>query len=153
MIPFLTNSSGLIIPSEEMLEAVCTLRRGKSVKLLPVSNDMAPYINNGSVELLVQPGAEIGVGSIVLAQSDCGLVLHRIVGFEGNLITLMADASSWEQEHCSPEDVLGVVIEARNALTGNVLRISNAWLWRKLKLARKPLLKVYNYLQSYFSHR
>ena len=146
MIPFLTNSSGLIIPSEELLEAVSVLRRGGSVSLLPVSNDMAPFIKAGCVELIVKPCSEICIGSIVLAQSDCGLVLHRIIDVEGKSITLMADASCWEQEHCYPEDIFGVVSEAKNALTGKDLRINKACLWRKLKFVRRPLLTVLNCL-------
>lgn len=144
MVAYVTNSSGVIIPSEEMLQAVRELKAGEMVYLFPIGNDMVPFILGGVMNLTVVPGRRLRVGQVVLAESDCGLVLHRIVSIEGMLVTLMADASTFGQEHCLAKDVIGTVVGMQDMNSGRRTRLSSAWLWRKTMHIRGMLLGIWN---------
>ncbi|MBR1632464.1 MAG: hypothetical protein IJ686_01770 [Bacteroidales bacterium] len=105
---------------------------------------MAPCVRGGVMSLKLTPFNKFSLGMIVLAESNCGLVLHRIMDIDGESIMLMADASTFAQEYCKAEDIIGVGVEMQNILTGRTKRISTAFLWRKLLPFRQYLLRLYD---------
>jgi hypothetical protein len=73
------------------------------------------------------------VGDAVLAEISAGhFVLHRIIDIDGDAITLMGDGNVRGTEHCTTEDVCGVVTEYLRP-NGHVLLASDRKLQRSIR--------------------
>jgi len=83
-----------VVPNKVLLEeAGLLLEEGREVSFTPLGNSMLPFIRGGkdSVRLCKKPSVE--VGDIVLARLPGRYVLHRVVGMEGERLTLMGDGN------------------------------------------------------------
>lgn len=71
---------------------------------------MWPFIHGNEDILLLTPVSTLNKGDIVLAHIDGKrYVVHRIVEFNENTITLMGDGNLYEKETCTRSDIYGVV--------------------------------------------
>lgn len=138
------------LPNEILLGEVSRLlKEGRKVIIRTKGNSMRPFIEGcrDSVEL-AEPSC-LKENDIVLAHlGDCSYVLHRIVGINGGEFTLMGDGNLRGTEHCTGNDICGVVLSIIRE-NGRILDCSDASfrrraiLWRKLLPIRRYLLYIY----------
>ena len=131
-------------------EAIAMLQEGRRVVLAVKGTSMYPFIIGGkeSVEL-VSPQAPLKVGDVVLAWVDgTHYVIHRIIGIEGNQVSLMGDGNIRGIEHCSTDEVAAIaeyVIspkgKRRYLYTKGRMRFAR--LWRRLLPVRRWILAIY----------
>lgn len=110
---------------------------------------MRPFLENLRDRVKLAPWTSLAVGDAVLAEIEKGhFVLHRIIKIEGDNLTLMGDGNIRGTEHCTVNDVCGVVTEYIRP-NGHVLQAGNQRLqrrirlWRRLLPVRRLLLFVY----------
>ena len=119
----------LVVPNDLFLEEACRyLRTGKKVCIHVRGNSMLPFLREGDRVVLTFPRrAGMQRGCIVLALTEYGYLLHRVIRVKSDALVLAGDAHARITESCTCADVAGVVIEAyRN---GKPLHI-NGWLKR-----------------------
>ena len=131
-------------------ETIALLQEGRRVVLAVKGISMHPFIIGGkeSVEL-VSPQSPLKVGDVVLAWVDgTHYVIHRIIGIDGNRVSLMGDGNIRGVEHCAKEEVAAVaeyVIspkgKRRYLYTKGRLRFAR--LWSKLLPVRRWILAIY----------
>ena len=131
-------------------EAIAMLQEGRRVVLAVKGTSMYPFIIGGkeSVEL-VSPQAPLKVGDVVLAWVDgTHYVIHRIIGIEGNQVSLMGDGNIRGIEHCSKDEVAAIaeyVIspkgKRRYLYTKGRMRFAR--MWRRLLPVRRWILAIY----------
>ncbi|MBQ9524776.1 MAG: S24/S26 family peptidase [Bacteroidaceae bacterium] len=131
-------------------EAITLLQEGRRVVLAVKGGSMHPFIIGGkeSVEL-VSPQAPLKVGDVVLAWVDGShYVIHRIIGIEGNQISLMGDGNIRGIERCSKDEVAAIaeyVIspkgKRRYLYTKGRMRFAR--MWRRLLPVRRWILAIY----------
>lgn len=97
---------------------VSMLNDGHSVKLLLRGNSMRPYLVHERDYALLskieqktlangQIMPDVKVGDVILAEVSPGhYVLHRLIGIEGNHITLLGDGN-YNPEYCTLADIRG----------------------------------------------
>ena len=135
-----------IVANEVLLEEAATLmNEGREVCFTPLGSSMLPFIRGGkdSVRLKKMPSVE--VGDIVLVRlAGPSYILHRVIGIDGDRLTLMGDGNISGTEACTEGDVLGTVTAIvrgkRNRKPGK------GRLWRFLKPLRRYILGIYRRL-------
>ena len=88
-------------------ETIALVEEGRRVVLPVKGKSMYPFIIGGkeSVEL-VKPQAPLKAGDVVLAWvNGVRYVVHRIIGIDGEEVTLMGDGLCKVVEHCKISDV------------------------------------------------
>ena len=111
---------------------------------------MHPFIIGGkeSVEL-VSPQSSLKEGDVVLAWvNGTHFVIHRIIGIEGEMVSLMGDGNNAGVERCKVNEVAAI---AEYVITPNgkrrylytKKRLRFARLWRKLLPVRRWILAIY----------
>ena len=135
-----------VVANEILLEeAAALMEEGREVTLRPLGSSMLPFIRGGkdSVRLKKMPG--VAVGDMLLVRlPGPRYVLHRLIGKEGDRLTLMGDGNLTGVEHCTAEDVLGTVtaIERGN----RIYKPGNGLWWRRLRPLRRYILGIYRRL-------
>lgn len=123
------------------------LAEGKVVRLKARGRSMEPLIREGRDEIVLSACIEPKKGRIVLARTEEGIVLHRIIGIDGNAVTLMGDGNLYKTESCSMEDVIaGVTRIVRNGKTIDpecFMEMFKARIWMIARPVRRPLLKIW----------
>ena len=123
------------------------LAEGKVVRLKARGRSMEPLIREGRDEIVLSAYIEPKKGRIVLARTEEGIVLHRIIGIDGNAVTLMGDGNLYQTESCSMEDVIaGVTSIVRNDKSIDpecFMEIFKARIWMIARPVRRPLLKIW----------
>ena len=131
-------------------ETIALVEEGRRV-VLPVKGfSMHPFIIGGkeSVEL-VRPSEPLKKDDVVLAWADgTHYVIHRIIGIDGNQVTLMGDGNCFGVEHCRTDEVsaLAEYVVAPNGKRRYLYtktRLRFAHLWRRLLPIRRWLLAIY----------
>lgn len=91
----------------EIIEEVTRLvNEGVSVTLPVDGRSMTPFIMGGRESVILQKPVRPKKGDIVLAWVDgCRYVVHRIIGIDGEDITLMGDGNLQGREHCTTADI------------------------------------------------
>ena len=91
-------------------ELISFVDEGKSVMFFIKGNSMLPFLKNGE-KVVVEPlnDCDIKKGSIVLANSHIGVVLHRIVKVKKDVIWLAGDGNLLQHEIIKRNDLIGVV--------------------------------------------
>ena len=131
-------------------ETIDLLREGRRVVLPVKGNSMHPFIIGGkeSVEL-VKPQSPLKVGDVVFAWvNKMRYVVHRIIGIDGDQITLMGDGNIGNEEHCQTDDVMAVaeyVVSAsgKRRYLYTKKRMRSFRLWHKLLPVRRWVLAIY----------
>lgn len=128
-----------------MPQAVEFLASGMEV-LLPVKgNSMLPFIHPGKDLVLLRKEKKVSEGDVVLALTSTGsYVIHRVIKIlEDGSMTLKGDGNLYGTENCSPEAVLGTVIEVKKA-SGKIHNPRSVKNWQKLPvLLRRIVLALY----------
>ncbi len=135
--------------AEVMSEVVRLVAEGVSVTLPVNGMSMLPFIIGGRESVVLQKPAALREGQVVLAWVDgTRYVVHRIIGIDGEHITLMGDGNLVGTEHCTAADVKGVVTHVMDAQER--MRDLYSWhrrwaarLWRWLRPVRRYLLVIY----------
>jgi SOS-response transcriptional repressor LexA len=135
--------------AEVMSEVVRLVAEGVSVTLPVNGMSMLPFIIGGRESVVLQKPAALREGQVVLAWVDgTRYVVHRIIGIDGEHITLMGDGNLVGTEHCTAADVKGVVTHVMDAQER--MRDLYSWhrrwaarLWRWLRPVRRYLLAIY----------
>ena len=131
-------------------DAIALVREGRRV-VLPVKGfSMNPFIigDRESVEL-VSPHQPLQVGDVVLAWvNGTHYVVHRIIGIEGDKVTLMGDGNIAGVEHCTTDEVAAVAEyvvapsgKRRYLYTDGRMRFAR--LWGRLLPVRRWILAIY----------
>ena len=138
----------VILPNEVLLgEVARLLGEGREVVMTPKGRSMLPFIRGEVDRIKLQQPDGLSVGDIVLAYFGNRYVLHRIVGINGDKITLMGDGNLKDVEQGDRKDVVGVVVEIITP-DNRHRKPGKAWLWRHTLFLRKYLLKVYRKLNK-----
>lgn len=86
------------------------LASGKDVMFHIKGNSMLPFLSHGDKVLLSAITADdLKLGRIVLARSDWGYVLHRLVWKRGNYVWLAGDNNLVQVEKVERTNILGYV--------------------------------------------
>ncbi len=140
-----------MIPNNELLDDVSKIvASGETIVLLAKGYSMLPFIVGwrDSVEL-TRVDVEICVGDIILAKlttpSVC-YVMHRVVGIEGEIVTLMGDGNLVGMEICRKCDIMARVtsiVKPNKSVDPNTrCQRLLARIWRYLLPVRRWLLIV-----------
>lgn len=124
------------------------LRMGKGAKIYVKGYSMRPFLEHLRDQVQLVSPTDLHVGDAVLAEIAPGhYVLHRIIGIDGDRITLMGDGNVRGVEHCTRNHVYGVVTEYirphRTLLASDPRLCRRIRLWRRLLPIRRWLLIVY----------
>ena len=131
-------------------DAIALVREGRRV-VLPVKGfSMNPFIigDRESVEL-VSPHQPLKVGDVVLAWvNGTHYVVHRIIGSDGDKVTLMGDGNIAGVEYCTTDEVAAVAeyVVAPNGKRRYLSasgRMRFARLWGRLLPVRRWILAIY----------
>ena len=145
----------LEIPNDILLGAVKkALREGHTCTISVKGRSMRPFLEDKRDRVILAPiTAPLLPGDAVLAEiREDTYVLHRIIGINGNIVTLMGDGNIKGTETCRAEDICGIVtrylhprlsFSATNMATRRAVR-----MWRALLPIRYPLLKLYSLLRK-----
>ena len=131
-------------------DAIALVREGRRV-VLPVKGfSMNPFIigDRESVEL-VSPHQPLKVGDVVLAWvNGTHYVVHRIIGIDGDKVTLMGDGNIAGVEHCTTDEVAAVAEyvvapsgKRRYLYTDGRMRFAR--LWGRSLPVRRWILAIY----------
>lgn len=135
-----------VVANEILLEdAAALMEEGREVTLRPLGSSMLPFIRGGkdSVRLKKMPG--VAVGDMLLVRlPGPRYVLHRLIGKEGDRLTLMGDGNLAGVEHCTVADVLGTVTAIERG--SRVVKPGNGLWWRRLRPLRRYILGIYRRL-------
>ena len=132
-----------VVANELLLEEAASLMdEGREVSFTPLGSSMLPFIRGGKDSVRLQKKASVEVGDIVLVRlPGPRYVLHRVIGIQGDGLTLMGDGNIAGTESCSRSDVMGTVVGIvkgkRTVVPGK------ARIWRLLKPVRRYLLGIY----------
>lgn len=135
-----------IVANEILLEdAAALMEEGREVTLRPLGSSMLPFIRGGKDSVHLKKMPSVAVGDMLLVRlPGPRYVLHRLIGKEGDRLTLMGDGNLTGVEHCTAEDVLGTVtaIERGN----RIYKPGNGLWWRRLRPLRRYILGIYRRL-------
>lgn len=151
----MTVPSGIIVPNAILFGEISSLlREGKEVTLAPGGRSMLPFIVGGRDRVRLRGTGTVAVGDIVLARlADGRYVLHRVLGIEGDTVTLMGDGNLRGREKCGVTDICGTAtvcvkpdgteLDLRSASS-----LRKARIWRRLLPLRRILLGIYKRASS-----
>jgi hypothetical protein len=130
-------------------EVVKLLDEGHTVTLPLRGYSMRPFLENERDKALLKKTTTISMGDAVLAELSKGhYVLHRVVGIDGDAITLRGDGNL-SNEYCHAGDVKATAIafyrkgrSTPDSTSGRKWRVYS-WLWTRLFPLRRYLLAFY----------
>lgn len=139
------------LPNEVLLAEVSQLiREGYSVTLTVRGFSMRPFLEDRRDKAVLAPYDTLRLGDVILAEITPGhYVLHRIVGLDGDTITLMGDGNLVGRETCTRDQVRGRATafyrkgSERPVSTGGRLWKTYSALWTRLLPVRRYLLAFY----------
>lgn len=111
---------------------------------------MLPFIIGDKDKVEFHPiKGDLHVGDIIMARVDEGYpVVHRIIGIDGDRITLTGDGNLGFKEHCHRQQVIaqGLFVVDQNgrkkSLTSQEALRKWHW-WNSLRPIRRILLKIF----------
>ena len=129
------------------------LNEGQSVVIRVKGYSMRPFMRSDRTQVRIAPISDserenLRVGDIVLFRYRGRHILHRISRIEGNKITLAGDGNYRLWEHCSHEDIVGIVTDVISYRGRSTSCSSRRWrlasaLWLSLpQLLRRIILGV-----------
>lgn len=131
-------------------ETIALLQEGRRVVLPVKGNSMHPFVIGGKESMeLVTPSEPLKEYDVVWAWVDGShYVIHRIIGIDGDKITLMGDGNCFGVEHCRTDEVFALaeyVIppNGKRRYLYSKTRLGFARLWRRWKPVRRWLLAIY----------
>lgn len=143
----------LSIANEVMLGEVCALlAEGKRVRIRAKGGSMRPLIRGDEDTLVLAPVTALRKGDVVLARiGGCGYVVHRIVGIDGDRVTLMGDGNLYRTEDCSRTDIYGkavaVIRNGKERSLTSFRAMLHARIWRRICIIKHHIF-INNHTQS-----
>lgn len=121
------------------------INEGHTVTLPLRGRSMRPFLEDGRDKALLTAPKDICIGDAVLAEIHPGhYVLHRIIGIEGQHITLRGDGNLTD-EHCNKDDIrakaIGFYRKGRTKLDS-----VSAFKWRFYSAVWTRLMPIRSYL-------
>ena len=110
------------------------LDEGQSVVIRVKGYSMRPFMRSDRTQVRIAPISDsecknLRVGDIVLFRYRGRHILHRIRHIEGNKITLAGDGNYRLWEHCSHEEVIGILTDIINYRGRSTACSSRRWRW------------------------
>ncbi len=121
------------IPNNVFFEQVIAcLNDGKNIVMYVQGNSMFPFVCDGDKILLAPAKSDaLRLGDIVLAKTQIGVILHRIVRLQENLIVLAGDGNVRQIEHTFRNEVFGKVTKIyRRELVWDASSFKSSFIWR-----------------------
>ena len=127
-------------------QVVALLEEGHTVTLPLRGRSMRPFLEDGRDKALLKIVDDYRVGDAVLAEISKGhFVLHRIIAFNSEKVTLRGDGNLTE-EHCLRKDIRAKAIafyrkgrSTADSTDGSKWKVYS-WLWTRLFPIRRYLL-------------
>lgn len=135
-----------VVANEILLEdAAALMEEGREVTLRPLGSSMLPFIRGGKDSVRLKKMPAVAVGDMLLVRlPGPRYVLHRLIGKEGDRLTLMGDGNLVGVERCTVADVLGTVTAIERG--SRVVKPGNGLWWRRLRPLRRYILGIYRRL-------
>ena len=134
---------------EIIAEAIRLMDEGITVTLPVDGRSMLPFIIGGKESVILQKPTNPKVGDVVLAWVEgCRYVVHRIIGIDGDRVTLMGDGNLIGTEHCTLGDIKAIATHVVSAddkkhdLYNRWRKLAANW-WYRLRPVRRYLLAIY----------
>lgn len=119
------------------------ISEGREVVITPKGNSMLPFIRNGRDSVLLKNlDRPAEVGDILLVKIGDRYIMHRVFAVDGRRITLMGDGNVRNKEHCTTDDVIGIVTEIHKK-GGRVVIPGKGRFWRLIRPLRRYILAIY----------
>ncbi len=136
--------------NEDFLPEVIRLVNAGHTVTLPLRGvSMRPFLEDGRDKALLTKATMPKVGEPVLALIDKRYyVLHRVVGIEGDKVTLLGDGNL-SPERCTVDDVVASVIGFYRKGSSQLDTVKGrkwkaySWIWMRLRPVRRWLLAFY----------
>lgn len=133
-------------------EVLRLIGEGHTVTLPLKGFSMRPFLEDGRDKALLTKVSKPNVGDPVLAIINKRYyVLHRIVGIEGDKVTLLGDGNL-SPEHCQVDDIVASVIgfyrkgsNRLDAINGRKWK-AYSWAWMRLRPVRRWLLAFHRHV-------
>ena len=129
------------------------IKEGHTVTLTVKGVSMSPFIVHLRDQVVLGPfdADALKRGDVVLARERSGqFVLHRIIGREGDRLTLMGDGNVRGRELCDVSDVLGlaysIIRKGCSISTSSLLWRIYSCIWMTLSPLRRWLLAIWRRL-------
>lgn len=130
-------------------EIIRMIDAGHTVTLPLRGYSMRPFLEDGRDKALLAAVDRLSIGMPVLAETYPGhYVLHRIVGMDGERVTLLGDGNI-TPEHCRLSDIKAVAVAfyrkgrtVPDQTDGRKWR-TYSWVWTRLRPMRRYLLFIY----------
>jgi len=129
-------------------EAVKLAREGVSVTLPVNGQSMLPFIVGGKESVILKAPGQVYKGLVMLAWADNSrYVVHRVVGIDGDKVTLMGDGNLKGKEYCKLSDLKAEVThvvsaDGKTRFLYTKKRMMAAKVWWYLRPIRRYLLFV-----------
>lgn len=136
------------IANDVLLAEVCAaLAAGKQVRLRVKGHSMRPLIRGDADTLVLVPPGVLRKGDVVLARiGGDRYVVHRIVGIDGDSITMKGDGNLYRTEECRRKDISGkamaVIRNGKQRSLTSFGAMLHARLWRWSHMIKHHILKI-----------
>ena len=132
-----------VVANEVLLEeAAVLMNEGREVTIRPLGSSMLPFIRGGRDSVRLRKMPSVAVGDMLLVRlPGPRYVLHRLIGKDGDRLTLMGDGNLAGTENCTLTDVMGTVTAIERG--SRVVKPGNGRWWRVLKPFRRYILAIY----------
>lgn len=127
------------IPNNVFFEQVIAcLNEGKNIVMYVQGNSMFPFLCNGDKVLLTPANKQtLAFGDIVLAKTQIGIILHRIIKLREDAITLAGDGNAKQIEHTFRNEVFGKVTKVyRGQSAWNTTTFNSHLVWQCWHISR-----------------
>ena len=136
--------------NEDFLPEVLRLvNEGHTVTLPLRGVSMRPFLEDGRDKALLTKATKPNIGDPVLAIIDKRYyVLHRVVGIEGDKVTLLGDGNL-NPERCTINDIVASVVGFYRKGSRHLDSVEGrkwktySWIWTRLRPVRRWLLAFY----------
>ena len=145
----MTPSRNRVDDAVILAEAIRLVGEGLEVTFPVNGRSMRPFIEGGRDSVVLVKPENLECGDIVLAKTlDGRHVIHRIMEFAGELVTLMGDGNLLGRETCNCKEIYAKVTHVvtpngKKILLYTPFRHFVQKLWVKVLPVRKYLLKLY----------
>ena len=148
-----TTQGTLVLPNEVFfLEVKEILSSGKDVLFTINGNSMRPFMSHGD-RVLISPvkGSKLKLGQVVLANSQFGYVLHRLVWKTKSSLWLAGDNNLLQIEKVKHADVLGygkyILAGEKKIIINSTSQTSLGLLWFLLRPLRLVVFKFRKFIK------
>lgn len=143
------QANKVILPNDLLLGEVSEmLSEGRTVIIPTKGRSMLPFIRGERDCVSLVRKDTLEPKDIVLAYVDGSrYVLHRVIGIDGDIVTLMGDGNRAGHENCRRADVCGTVKEIIKE-NGRKIDTDSSWfkfkssIWLRLLPVRRYLLWI-----------